>query len=239
MPRNWQPPPGVAQAWQPRSAASSSVTSWCANRAPSVWTAPASSPRRGGSVTPPGIIGPCELAERGDRHHHRRQALVARSNADHAPAVRQAAHEPAQHERRIVAVGKRVEHPGRSLRAAVARVGDVRGKGEAAEPVELRPQPRARAGRPPSGPCGTRARSGVPSSARTPPSVERIRNSSRPTLDASQPMPAFCDRPNTSPEGRSWRNASVSGRAPSGPAAVVSTWKRSRRPSLRIPTAQL
>ena len=58
VPRNWQPPPGEAQARQPSSAASSSVTSPCAKRAPSVCTVPASSPERGGSVTPPGTITP-------------------------------------------------------------------------------------------------------------------------------------------------------------------------------------
>ena len=54
VPRNWQPPPGVPHARQPRSAASSSVIIPRAKRAPMVCTAPASSPVVGGSVTPPG-----------------------------------------------------------------------------------------------------------------------------------------------------------------------------------------
>ena len=78
-----------------------------------------------------------EVAERSDRHQHRRQALVAGADADHAPAVRQAAHEPAQHECRVVAVGQRVEHAGRALRPAVARVRDVCGERQPAEAVEL------------------------------------------------------------------------------------------------------
>ena len=54
VPRNWQPPPGEPHARQPRSAAWSSVSSPWAKRAPIDWTLPASSPSRGGSVTPPG-----------------------------------------------------------------------------------------------------------------------------------------------------------------------------------------
>ena len=54
VPRNWQPPPGVAQARQPTSAAYSSVIWSWAKRAPMVCTLPASSPDSGSSVTPPG-----------------------------------------------------------------------------------------------------------------------------------------------------------------------------------------
>ena len=54
VPRNWQPPPGEPHARQPSSAASSSVSSPWAKRAPIDWILPASSPSRGGSVTPPG-----------------------------------------------------------------------------------------------------------------------------------------------------------------------------------------
>ena len=43
---------------------------------------------------------------------------------------------------------------------------------------------------------------GVPSGARMPPCVERMRNSAPPIADGSQPMPAFCVQPKTSPEGR-------------------------------------
>ena len=137
VPRNWQPPPGLAHARQPSSAASSSETSPCANRAPSVWTAPASSPLRGGQRHSAGDHGPGEIAERGERHRHRRQALVARPDRDHATTRRQAAHEPAQDERGVVPVRQRVEHAGRALRPSVARIGDVRRERQDAEPVEL------------------------------------------------------------------------------------------------------
>jgi hypothetical protein len=58
VPRNWHPPPGDAQARQPKSAASSNVICPCANRAPIVWIFPASSPLSGGNVTPPGTSAP-------------------------------------------------------------------------------------------------------------------------------------------------------------------------------------
>lgn len=54
VPKNWQPPPGEAQARQPRAAASSSDISPWAKRAPIDWILPASSPSVGGNVTPPG-----------------------------------------------------------------------------------------------------------------------------------------------------------------------------------------
>jgi hypothetical protein len=54
VPRNWQPPPGDAQARQPSSAASSRVMTPWAKRAPIDCTLPASSPASGSSVTPPG-----------------------------------------------------------------------------------------------------------------------------------------------------------------------------------------
>ena len=55
VPRNWQPPPGVAQALQPTSAASCREISRFAKRTLIVCTVPASSPASGGRVTPPGI----------------------------------------------------------------------------------------------------------------------------------------------------------------------------------------
>ena len=137
MPRNWQPPPGEAQARQPRSAASSSVTSSWAKRAPSVCTAPASSPRVGGSVTPPGTIAPAS-----SRNEATAISIAGRPLSQVPTPItprrsRQAAHEAAQHERGVVAVGERVEHARRALGAPVARVGDVGGERQPAEPVEL------------------------------------------------------------------------------------------------------
>ena len=123
VPRNWQPPPGDAQARQPRSAACSSVISPCAKRAPIVCTRPASSPSIGSSVTPPGTSTHGRSWLAGERHHHRRQALVAGRDAEHAAARRQRADQPAEDHRRVVAVRQAVEHRRRALRAAVARIG--------------------------------------------------------------------------------------------------------------------
>ena len=58
VPKNWQPPPGLAQALHPRSAASCNDISPWEKRAPIVWILPASSPSLGGNVTPPGMINP-------------------------------------------------------------------------------------------------------------------------------------------------------------------------------------
>ncbi len=82
-----------------------------------------------------GHDGARQLPERGDRHEHRRQPLVAGSDADDAAPARQRADEPPEDERGVVAIGERVEHPGRALRAAVARVGDMRGERQSAQAV--------------------------------------------------------------------------------------------------------
>ncbi len=81
--------------------------------------------------------GAGQVAERGERHRHRGQALVARADGDHAAPRGQAPHQPTEDQRRVVPVRERVEHPGRALGATVAGVGDVRGERKRAEPVEL------------------------------------------------------------------------------------------------------
>ena len=107
VPRNWQPPPGEAQARQPRSAASCSEISGVheahadrldARRRPR--------PRSGSSVTPPGTSTHGRSCIAGERHHHRRQALVAGRDAEHAAAGRQRADQPAEDRRRVVAIGR-------------------------------------------------------------------------------------------------------------------------------------
>ena len=66
------------------------------------------------------------------------QALVAGGDAQHALSRRQRPDQTAQHHGRVVAVGQRVHHPGRALRAAVARVGDETGERDHAEILEAR-----------------------------------------------------------------------------------------------------
>ena len=60
----------------------------------------------------------------GQGHHHGRQALVAGRDAQHALAPGQRADQPAEDDRRVVAIRQAVHHPGRALRPPVARVGD-------------------------------------------------------------------------------------------------------------------
>ena len=110
VPRNWQPPPGDAHARQPASAASSSVISPCANRAPIVCTRPASSPSAGEQRDAARYEHARQIARRGQRHHHRRQALVARRDAEHAAPRRQRSDQAPEDRRRVVPVRQAVEH---------------------------------------------------------------------------------------------------------------------------------
>ena len=126
-----------AQAWQPSSAASSSVISPWAKRAPIVCTLPASSPSVGGSVTPPGTRMP-------GRSRWPASAIIMAGSplsqvaTPSTPRARgQRADQPAQHDGGVVAIGQAVHHAGRALRAAVARVGDKAGEGDGAQPAEL------------------------------------------------------------------------------------------------------
>src|SRR5262245_20677744 len=64
---------------------------------------------------------------------------------------------------------------------------------------------------------------GVPSAARMPPWVLRIRNSLRPSFDGSQPIPASILKPNRSPDGRSINMWGVMGSDPCGPGALLRT----------------
>src|SRR5262245_43296011 len=74
---------------------------------------------------------------------------------------------------------------------------------------------------------------GRPSAARIPPLVPSIRNCGRPSSRGSQPMPAFCVRPKTSPLGRSSSISAVSGRRPDGPAPAVCTSNAARSDSTK------
>ena len=100
-----------------------------------------------------------QIARARQRHHHRRQALVAGGHADHAAARGQGADQPAEHRWR-----RRCGRPGsrtcrRALRAAVAGIGAVAGEGDGAERLSIPWPRRPSAGRLPSGRCGSRARS--------------------------------------------------------------------------------
>ena len=83
-------------------------------------------------MTPPGIEHGGNVAEAGQGHHHRRQPFVAGGHAQHALGPGDGAGQAAEHGSGVVAVGQRVEHARRALRAPVARVGAMAGVGDAA-----------------------------------------------------------------------------------------------------------
>ena len=137
VPRNWQPPPGVAQARQRSRAASSSVILPCAKRAPEDCTLPASSPSSGEQRDAAGHQHAGQIVHARQRHHHGRQSLVAGGDADDAAARGQRADQAAEDGRGIVAIGQGIEHAGGALRAAVAGVGAVGGEGDGAERLQF------------------------------------------------------------------------------------------------------
>src|SRR5437660_7542451 len=137
VPRNWQPPPGDPQARQPRSCACSSVSSPWANRAPIDCTLPASSPSRGGSVTPPGT------STAGRPRSAASAIIIAGSPLSHVatPSTplrvgNERARTP-EHLGGVVTIGEAVHHADGALRAAVARIRAVRGEREAFERAQL------------------------------------------------------------------------------------------------------
>ena len=182
-PGRWPPcrgngsrPPGDAHTRQPSSAASSRLSSPRAKRAPIDWILPVSSPSVGGSVTPPGTSTQGKLPKAGQGHHHGRQALVAGGHAEHAAGVGDRADQPAEDAGRVVAVGQAVEHAGRALGAAVARVGAVGGIGHGPGLARTpRPPPRSPAPAP-SARCDSPGRWAGRRRPRRPPSVLSITN---------------------------------------------------------------
>ncbi len=137
VPRNWQPPPGEAQARQPNSAASSRLSSPWANRAPIVCTLPASSPTAGGNVTPPGT------STQGKSREPASAIIIAGSPLSQVATPSTPCRVGSERIRRrkidggVVAIRQAVEHAGRALRAAVARIGAEGGKRHAARLFEF------------------------------------------------------------------------------------------------------
>ena len=72
----------------------------------------------------------------GQGHHHGGQAFVTGGDADDPHAGGQGAHEPAQDDGGVVAVGQGVEHAGGALGASVAGVGAGSGEGDGVEGFE-------------------------------------------------------------------------------------------------------
>ena len=135
-----------------------------------------------------------------------------------------------KHDRRVVAVGQAVHHAGRALRAAVARVGDEAGERHRrrARSSSSRRRLHEQADLPVAGVIA-RARSGVPSGARMPPCVLRIRNSGPRRRRGLPAHAGVLRQAEQVAAGRVAQQVGVSGRAPIGPAAWV--WIASRSAS--------
>ena len=84
-----------------------------------------------------GDEGDGQVPHSGQRHHHRGKTLVARRDAEDSGAAGQRTREAAEDLRGVVAVGKAVEHAGRSLCAAVAGIGAEGREGNRLQPAEL------------------------------------------------------------------------------------------------------
>ena len=78
-----------------------------------------------------------EIREPAQRHEHRRKALVAGGDPEHAAPQRQRPGKAAQHRGGVIAVGEAVKHPRRSLAAAVTGIGTEAGEGDLAEPAQF------------------------------------------------------------------------------------------------------
>ena len=78
-----------------------------------------------------------QVVHAGQRHHHRRQPFIAGRDAEHTASGRQRSDQPAEHRRRVVAIGQAVEHRRRALRPSVARIGAGAGERDRARCLEL------------------------------------------------------------------------------------------------------
>ena len=200
----------------PCSAASSALMRPCANRAPIVWTLPASSAPVAGSVTPPGTMMPGRWPQPASA-----SIMAGRPLSQVAMPITPARRGSDRIRRRIddgrvVAVRQAVEHPGRALRAAVARVAAVRGeRHDALRAQRLRRLADQQADLPVAGVVAER--DGRPSASRSPPCVLRMRYCGRPTSAGSQPIPAFWVMPNRWPLGSVEQHLRRDRQPPGGP----------------------
>ena len=107
------------------------------NRAPIDWILPASSPSREaasprrGPGRMAGVLDPARAIIMAGR------PLSQVATPEHPFAPRQRPDQPAEDDRGVIAIGQAVHHPGRSLRPAVAGVGDHPGERHDIEPAQL------------------------------------------------------------------------------------------------------
>ena len=123
VPRNWQPPPGVAQAAATHLGGVLKADLILRKaRADGLHLARIFTVLRQQRDTA-GNQNARQRSRGSERHHHRRQAFVAGRHAHHALASGKRSHQPSKNNGGIVAIGQRVQHSGRTLRASIARVG--------------------------------------------------------------------------------------------------------------------
>jgi hypothetical protein len=161
-----------------------------------------------------------QIARGGERHHHRGETFVASGHADHAAPRGQGTDEAAKNAGRVVAVSQRVEHAGGALRAAVAGVGAIGSEGDGAERFELLGG-------------GVHQEADFPVAGVVPERDGRAVGRADAAVGAeneeflaaesrgSHPMPAFCDQPKMSPEGRAISISGVMGSDPAGPGTLL------------------
>src|SRR6267378_3104009 len=69
-----------------------------------------------------------QIAASRQRHHHRRQPLVARRHPHHPGSSRQRTNQPPQNNGRVIPIRQRIHHPLGPLRPPIARIGAKTGK---------------------------------------------------------------------------------------------------------------
>ena len=137
-------------------------------------------------------------------------------------AQRQRTGQPAKNNRGVIAIRQAVEHPGRSLRASIARIGAKAGKGNGLQPAKFfRRRLDQQSDLPMAGVIAERDRLAV----RRAHSALRAENEKlfAPDFAGFQPMPAFCVSPNRSPLGLFSSMLLGEGQA-SGRARVARVW---------------
>ncbi len=234
VPRNWQPPPGEAQARHRLRPRASSVIWPCAKRAPTDCTLPASSPSSGSSVTPPGTSTHGRSCMPASAIIIAGSPLSQVATPMHAAARGQRADQAPEDGGRVVAVGQAVEHARGALRAAVARVGAVAGERHRARRLQLfRRRLHQQADFPVPGVVAQRDRRAVGGADAA------VRAEDQELLAAQQRAgPSPCRRSASSRTGRPRAGASsisgVIGSEPCGPGALERTSKSDASPESRI-----
>ena len=232
VPRNWHPPPGLAQARQPRSAASCRVIV-------AVGEADADRLDLAGVLALLGREGHAAGDEHAGQVAHRRPAPSSsragpcrRSRRRSRPRrAGQRPDQPPEDRRRVVAVRQAVHHPRRPLAPPVARVRAEPRERHAAPLLQLPAPPRGRAGSPPSAPCDTPA----PAATRRPPATRRWSKGSRTPSAPRAAGPTPSPRPATARTGPRWPSSAASAPSAANSRTARRPWcgRRKHRAAIR------